>query len=214
MIEGTNVDSAIRMVPAEFDLAILQSDHGARRLRSGYVRLAISIGIAVMASLFVGKVILLLLGGADFSSSEAVRGLLAFSILLGFGAYVTGVGFPLFLPGARRILIDEHGIRFTHWDDQVEDWRWDDPGFRFDLYDYSHQLQWTSPEAVYWIERAPALPIFSPYHRRTYLTREAVEALLTAARELGLTVKVSGTSHPRIPGTPITYRIASRTLSR
>jgi len=198
------------MVPADFDLSTLQEDRGVSRLHYGYLRLGASIFIAVLAVIVLAKAMAIILTGATFSSSEAVRGLLAFSILLGFGAYVTGVGFPLFLPGARRILIDEHGIRLTHWDDQVEDWRWDDPALRFDLFDYSHQLGWTSPEAVYWIERAPLVPIFTPYHRRTYVTREAVDSILTTVRDLGLTIKVSGAGRRVFPGTPLIYRVTTK----
>jgi len=197
----------------EFDLPGLDEGHGLNRLHDGYQRLAISVGIAIMAAFMLAGALHLLLQGRAWSSSEAVRVFLAFSVFLGFVAYSTGMAFPLYLQSAKQILMDGSGIRLTYWDSRVEIWRWDDPTLRFDLFDYSRQPDWTSPSAVFWIERPPLIPIITPYHRRNYLTREAVEALLAAVRTHGLSVKVSGTGHPRIPGTPAIYRIASRRAS-
>jgi len=198
------------MRSVDFDLTVLLKDKGAKRLHDGYFNLAFSIALAVMAAYLLARVFLLFLDGGSWPTSMAIRALLSFSVLLAFGAYVTAVTFPLYLPGARQISVDSVGIRLTSWSARVETWGWDSRTLRFDLYDYSRVPGWTAPNRLFWIERPPLIPIFTPYHRRTYLTPEAADSILKTVRDLGLTIKVSGAGRRVFPGTPLIYRVTTK----
>ena len=195
------------MDSAKFNLSDLREEADRWVIAQGVTLLVIAIAIAAGTVYVILRGLELLSEIGPGDSTREIGWAFAIAVIGAFTSYVIFSNFLPCLPGATSISVDNLGVGLTYSNSHEEFWRWDSPRLRVELGDYSMQPDWTSPKKLYWVERPPLIPVLGVSHRRTYLTRDAMDQILSVARNLGLSIETSGSGDRNLPGTPIIHRI-------
>lgn len=112
-----------------------------------------------------------------------------------------------FLAGAHRVSIGDEGIRIEYPSGREDILRWTDRDFNLTLLDFSEQPDWVKANWAYRLERTPRLPVLGPYHRRSLITKEIFDAILSTAKSSHMSIRIDRAGPLSDPGQPLRYRI-------
>ena len=171
-----------------FDLSSLRQTDWKTKLIRAEVRGAFGVICGVVAGLVLYRIVLSSVGfGSRLSTLDDRLAIVTFSIAA-FGSYAMAVSTPRFLSGAESIEITPDWIRFNYRAGLVENLRWRSPKTSLRVTDLSNLAGPIVPGSTYMVERTPGLPVLGRYHRCTWLTYEAFQAILNVAQLQGLRV--------------------------
>jgi len=140
---------------------------------------------------------------------QGVAALGGFDLVLGVLTYLVATSVIPMLAGADRLTISATGIRLSYQTVAAEDLAWNDGRTSFTLLDFSEQPPYVGANRAYRIDLSRRLPVFGVPGRRSLLTKEAFDAILTASRSHGLLVHPYRPNALSEPDNPRAYQIES-----
>jgi hypothetical protein len=199
---------ADRAPEVDFDLSIFREIDRKWKGYHSYIRAGAACAFGLL-ELYYLAIFLSGLGRSAGSPNPRIEALGGFDLVWGVVVYLIAVSTVPFFSGASRLLVDSAGIHLQYPGGQRDDLLWSDQRLRITLFDFSGQPLWVQANRAYRMERTRKLPAFGPSHRRTLLTRDAFEAVVSAARRNGLSVRRYRASTLAEIGRPEVYQIDS-----
>ncbi len=183
----------------DFDLASLEGADRNLKRTSLYLVLG---GIVWLGAILV----LVLIYRLPTVESSGLSTSVGQGVVLGGTALAFSIAFlllliPSFLAGARRIRVDYVGLSVIYESGKVTRYPWNNPKSQFALQDYS-----AHPTVV---KQGTAWALYGVHlwNRRSTLSKEAFDAILSAARERGLISSEYQGSPSWYPHPPVIYKV-------